>query len=215
MTYKVAHLEDIEEVNDGRCPWRGVRHHLGIQAFGANAWTARDAGDRIINEHSEEPEGGYGEEELYVVLKGHATFEVGDEKVDAPKGTLVFVPPSTRRTAFAEEAGTTILAIGATVGHAYEAFGWEVWMPLNALYQAGDYEAAVEKGREVIEANPQYAGPLYNLACCESLAGHTSDAIGHLRQAIERSERFREFAKGDSDFDPIREEPEFKKLVEA
>ncbi len=87
-------------------------------------------------------------------------------------------------------------------------------MPLNALYQAGDYEAAVEKGREVIEAHPQYAGPLYNLACCESLAGQKDAAIGHLRQAIERSDRFREFAKGDSDFDPIRDEPGFKELVE-
>ena len=213
MSYKVAQLEDIEETNDGRCPWRGVRHHLGIQAFGVNAWTARDAGDRIINEHSEEPEGGYGEEELYIVLKGRATFEIEDEKVDAPEGTLVFVPPSTKRTAFAEEAGTTVLVVGAPVGKAYEAFGWEVWMPLNALYQAGDYEAAVEQGRRVVEAHPQYAGPLYNLACCESLAGHTAEAIGHLRQAVERSERFREFARGDSDFDAIREEPEFKEIV--
>jgi len=212
VSYKVANLEDIEEVHDGRCPWRGVRHHLGIQAFGVNAWTARDAGDRIINEHSEEEPNG--DEELYVVLRGRATFELGDEKVDAPEGTFVFAKPGVKRTAFAEEAGTTILAIGAEAGKPYEAFGWEVWMPLNALYQAGDYEAAVAKGREVIEANPQYAGPLYNLACCESLAGHKAEAIGHLRQAVERSERFREFAKGDSDFDAIRDEPEFRALVE-
>ena len=62
--------------------------------------------------------------------------------------------------------------------------------------------------------NPQYAGPLYNLACCESLAGHTDDAIEHLRQAVERSERFREFAKTDTDFDPIREEPGFRTLIQ-
>jgi tetratricopeptide (TPR) repeat protein len=209
--YKVAQLEDIEEVNDGRCPWRAVRHELGITAFGVNSWTARDAGDRIINEHEEDGPGG--EQELYVVLKGRATFELGDEKVDAPEGTLVFVETGVRRTAFAEEAATTILAIGGVAGEAYEPFGWEVWMPLNELYRAGDYEGAVEKGRQVIEANPQYAGPLYNLACCESLAGHPSDAIDHLRQAIERSPRFRDFAKDDSDFDPIRDEPAFKALL--
>ena len=208
---KVAHLDEIEEVEDGRCPWRGVRHHLGISAFGINSWTARDAGDRIINEHEEG--GDDGDEELYVVLKGHATFEIGDEKVDAPEGTLVFVETGVRRTAFAEEAATTILAIGAPAGKPYEVFGWEVWAPLNALYQAGDYEGAIAQGREVIEAHPEYSGPLYNLACCESLAGRKDDAIRHLRQSIERSERFREFAKGDSDFDPIREEPEFKELV--
>jgi mannose-6-phosphate isomerase-like protein (cupin superfamily) len=211
LSYKVAQLDEIEETNDGRCPWRGVRHHLGITAFGVNAWTARDAGDRIINEHSEAQDDD--PEELYVVLHGHATFEVGDEKVDAPEGTLVFVEPGLRRTAFAEEAGTTVLVIGSTAGKPYEVFGWEVWMPLNQLYQSGDYEGAIEQGREVIEAHPEYAGPLYNLACCESLAGRPDDAIAHLRQAIERSERFREFAKGDTDFDPIREEPAFKELI--
>jgi mannose-6-phosphate isomerase-like protein (cupin superfamily) len=211
LSYKVAQLEEIEETDDGRCPWRGVRHHLGISAFGVNSWTARDAGDRIINDHSEED----GDEELYVVLKGHATFEVGDEKVDAPEGTLLFVEPGVRRTAFAEEAATTILSIGAPPGRPYEVFGWELWMPLNALYQAGDYEAAAEQGRELAGAHPQYPGLLYNLACCESLAGRKTDALEHLGQAIESSERFREIAKGDSDFDPIRDEPEFEKLTAA
>ncbi|MCA1679530.1 MAG: hypothetical protein LC777_11565, partial [Actinobacteria bacterium] len=62
--YAVAHLDEIDELDDGRCPWRPVRHHLGISAFGINAWTARDAGDRIINEHDEsEPDSN---EELYL-----------------------------------------------------------------------------------------------------------------------------------------------------
>jgi len=65
----------------------------------------------------------------------------------------------------------------------------------------------------VIEAHPEYAGPLNNDACCESLAGRTADAIEHLRLAIERSERLRPFAAGDSDFDPIRDEPAFKELM--
>jgi hypothetical protein len=65
----------------------------------------------------------------------------------------------------------------------------------------------------VVEAHPEYAGLLYNLACCESLAGRTADAIEHLRPAIEKSDRYRSFAADDSDFDPIREEPEFQALV--
>ena len=64
-----------------------------------------------------------------------------------------------------------------------------------------------------MKAHPEYAGLLYNLACCESLASRTADAIEHLRLAIDRSERFRSFAVGDSDFDPIRAEPEFQALV--
>src|SRR5215217_6907910 len=52
-------------------------------------------------------------EELYVVLTGRATFELGDEETDAPPGTLVFVRTGTVRGAVAAEPETTILAVGA------------------------------------------------------------------------------------------------------
>ena len=81
------------------------------------------------------------------------------------------------------------------------------------LYQAGEYAEAADRGRELVEAHPEYAGLLYNLACGESLAGRTADALEHLRRSIELSERSRAFAKGDSDFDPIRDEPAFKELI--
>jgi hypothetical protein len=208
--YAVARLEEIDEVSDGRCPFRPVRQHFGITSFGVNAWTGREAGDRIINEHVEE-EGE--QEELYLVQRGRARFELDGERVDAPAGTFVFARPGVKRTAFAEEPGTTIVAIGGTPGKAYEVSGWEIWGPLNRLYWAGEYAEAADRGRELAEAHPEYPGLLYNVACCESLAGRTADAIEHLRLAIERSERFRSFAAGDSDFDPIREEPAFKELV--
>ena len=73
-------------------------------------------------------------------------------------------------------------------GKAYEAQGGEIWMPLHHLYESGEYAEAADRGRELIEAHPEYAGPLYNLACCESLAGRTDDAIRHLRLAIDRKE---------------------------
>jgi tetratricopeptide (TPR) repeat protein len=211
--YAVAHLDEIDELSDGRCPWRPVRHHFGVTSFGVNAWTAHAAGDRIINEHDESDDED-SDEELYLVQQGRATFELDGERVDAPAGTFVFARPGVTRTAFAEEAGTTIVALGGTPGKAYEPAGWEIWGPLNRLYEAGEYTEAADRGRELIEAHPEYAGPLYNLACCESLAGRTADAIEHLRLAVDRSERFRSFAADDSDFDPIREEPAFKELVD-
>ena len=213
MTYKVAHFEEIDEITDGREPMRPVRLHFGITSFGVNTWTARSAGDRILNEHDEADDAGEGDEELYLVHAGHATFELDGERVDAPAGTFVFAPAGVKRTAFAEEPNTTIVAVGATPGKVYEPSGWEFAMPISRLYYAGRYAEAADRGLEVVEAHPEYAGPLYNLACCESLAGRTEDAIEHLRQAIERSERFRSYAAGDSDFDPIREEPAFKELV--
>ncbi len=211
-TYASAHLEEIDEVNDGRCPWRPVRHHLGITSFGVNTWTARDAGERIINEHDESVDE---HEELYFVHSGRAAFVVDGERVDAPAGTFVSVAPEASRTAFAEEPGTTIVAVGGVRGRAYEPSGWEVWAQLRPLYEAGDYEAAIERGRELVDAHPGYPDLLYNLACCESLAGRKQDALAHLQEALERSERLRAWAKQDSDLDAIRADPAFTWLVGA
>jgi len=212
-SYAVARLDEIEELTDGREPYRPVRHHFGITSFGVNAWTAHEVGDRIINEHDESEPGG--DEELYLVAHGRARFEIDGDRVVAPTGTFVFVPPGVMRTAFAEEAETTLIVLGGAPGQAHEPDGWELWAPLTPLYTAGEYAEAADRGRELVEAHPQYAGLLYNLACCESLAGRTADAIEHLRLAIDRSERSRAYANEDSDFDPIRDEPAFKELIGA
>jgi tetratricopeptide (TPR) repeat protein len=211
--FRIAHLDEIEVLDDGREPYRAVRHHLGITSFGVNAWTANGAGDRIINEHAEDEDGGH--DELYVVTQGRATFELDGERRDAPAGTFVFVERGVKRTAFAEEAGTTLVAIGAEPGVAYEPVGWELWAPINPLYQAGEYAEAAARGRAISDANPHYAALAYNVACCESRAGETDAAIEHLRRAIAGAERFRDYAQGDSDFDPIRDEPAFRELVES
>ena len=207
--YAVAQLEDIDEVSDGREPWRPVRHHFGITAFGINAWTGREAGDRIINEHDEEGE----DEELYFVQSGRARFELDGERLDAPAGTFVFPRQDVTRTAFAEEPGTTILAVGGTPGRAYKPTGWELWAPIGRLYQEGRYDEAADQAREVVAANPQYPALLYNVACCESLAGRKADAIEHLRLAINASDSVRSYLAEDPDLDPLREEPEFQALL--
>jgi tetratricopeptide (TPR) repeat protein len=209
--YAVAQLDEIDVLDDGRQPYRPVRHHFGITGFGTTAWTAREAGDRILNEHEEDE----GNEELYVVLRGRAVFELDGERQDAPAGTLVFVRPEVKRTAFAEEAGTTILAVGGVQGKPFEAVGWELWAPLRPLYEAGEYAEAADRGLELAEANPQYALLWYNLACCESLAGRKTEALEHLRRAIDQWEQFRAYAKDDSDFDAVREEPAFKELISS
>jgi mannose-6-phosphate isomerase-like protein (cupin superfamily) len=209
--YKVAHVDEIEGLDyREETRMQPVRHHFGISAFGTNAWTGEKVGDRLVPSHEEDP----GNEELYVVLRGRARFEIDGETVDAPAGTLVFCPPEVHRTAFAEEGGTSVLAVGSTVGKPYEVGGWEVWAPFHPQYEAGEYEAVIERARETLEA-ADYASPLYNLACCEALAGHPEDAIGHLRVAFERRPSLRDLAKEDSDFDPIREEPGFRELVGA
>jgi mannose-6-phosphate isomerase-like protein (cupin superfamily) len=207
--YTLAHLDQITEMSDGRQPWRPVRHHFGITSFGANTWTGHRAGDRIINEHDEEGEN----EELYFVHRGRARFELDGEQVDAPEGTFLFAKPGVKRTAFAEEPETTILALGGTPGQAYEPDGWELWAPVGPLYQEGKYAEAADMARDVVEANPGYPALLYNLACCESLAGRRDDAVRHLRSAIERSAQLRRLAAEDDDVAAIRDDPAIKELL--
>ena len=79
--YTVTRLDEIEPLDDGRVPMLPVRHHLGIRAFGVNGFTAREAGDRLINEHDESAE--YDRhEELYVVVTGHARFDIDNDKIE-------------------------------------------------------------------------------------------------------------------------------------
>jgi tetratricopeptide (TPR) repeat protein len=214
--YAVVHVDDIPEQDDGQVPMRSVRDHLGITGFGVNAWTARNAGDRMVPEHQEANETedeSDRDEELYVVVSGRAVFELDGERHDAPAGTFVYVRPRVNRTAFAEEPATVIVSVGGTPGKPYNPVGWELWYPLRRLYEAGEYAEVVERGREAIEADPSYGLLHYNVACCESLTGQRTEALEHLRKAIELSETFRDYAKNDSDLDAIRDEPAFQELV--
>jgi hypothetical protein len=89
----------------------------------------------------------------------------------------------------------------------------ELWDPARPLYEAGRYAEAADRGHELIEAHPDQGDLYYNLACCESLAGRTADAVEHLQQAIAKWDGFRGLAKEDSDFDPIRGEPAFDEVI--
>jgi mannose-6-phosphate isomerase-like protein (cupin superfamily) len=209
MTYTVATVDDMQDIPYRQdTHMRPVRHELGFTAFGANAWTAAAVGDRLMPEHTEDE----GNEELYVVLRGRARFEIDGSAVDAAVGTLVFVSPESNRTAFAEEPGTAVLAVGSTVGTPYEAAGWEVWAEFHPMYETGEYDAVIERARDALEASA-YGLPVYNLACCEALAGRTDDAIGHLRTAIERQPSLRDLAQEDTDLDSLRDQPAFRELV--
>ena len=210
QTYAIARLDDIDPLPDGRYHYRPVRHHLGIQGFGATAWVGAAPGDPIINEYDEDSEPA---EELFIVVSGRAIFELEGEEVDATSGTLVFTAQGTRRTAVAAESSTTILVIDGTPGKAYDASGWELWAPLRPLYDKGEHVELSARLEDLIAANPQYPMLVYNLACSESLSGRTADAIDHLRRAVGASEKLCADARKDSDFDPIRDEPTFKALI--
>jgi tetratricopeptide (TPR) repeat protein len=212
--YRVVTLDGIEPGDevDGRVRL-AVRQELEIEAFGVNAFRAVADDAKIINEHNEIGLTSDGQQELYVVLNGGATFNIDGERVDAPAGSLVFVrDPATNRGAVATEAGTTVLAIGGTPGQAYRVQPPEQQQAIQA-YNAGDFETALERVQQILAREPSDVLALFNAACFEARLGRTDDALEHLRLAIEANERAVDQARGDSDFDSIREDPRFKKLV--
>jgi hypothetical protein len=131
--FAAVHVDAVRrgpDRGDGVAELKPVRRHLGIEAFGANARVARDAGEILVLPHDERaggPFGTAGHEELFVVLRGHAVFTVGGEEVDAPAGTLVFVrDPALTRSAVATASDTAVLALGGAPGEAYRVAAWEL-----------------------------------------------------------------------------------------
>jgi hypothetical protein len=100
-----------------------------------------------------------------------------------------------------------------TLPDSIQRYAPELWEPARSLYDEGRYAEAADKGRELIESHGEQAHLYYNTACCESLAGRTSEAVEHLGRAIALWPGCRDMAQGDSDFDPIRGEPGFRELM--
>jgi tetratricopeptide (TPR) repeat protein len=213
--FEVGNLQELQgDENDVRVQV-DVRRHFDIRAFGISAYRSVTTG-QLVSEHDEAGfrMGLSGQEELYVVVSGRATFTVNGESVDAPAGSVVFVgDPAATRGAVAEEPGTTVVAIGGKAGEAFLPLTEEFGTAFDA-YNAKDYERSLELYRALLEGDfPRKAGILFNIACNEALLGRTDAAIGHLREAIEADPQAAELARTDSDFDSIRDDPRFAELT--
>jgi mannose-6-phosphate isomerase-like protein (cupin superfamily) len=214
--YEVTRLDDLDRIPVGEhgLLWRPVRRRLGIEAFGVNAYTAEEAGQEVVEHHDETGTGAGKHEELYVVVRGRATFTLDDEKIDAPSGTFVFVRDrAVRRGAYADEPGTTVLALGGKPGEVFQVSPWEYYFAAIPAFKAKDFARGAAIVREGLEHYPDNANVLYTLACFESLAGDSDSALDHLRQAAAHEPRVADWAKDDSDLDPIRDDPRFESAV--
>ena len=206
--YETAHIDelDVMPMNNGEFVWRPVRRRFGISAFGTNAYSAEKAGQRVLEEHSESD----GHEELYVVLRGRATFTLGDDELDAGPGTLVFVRPGTRRGAIATENGTFVLAVGAKPGIVFEPSLWEEVFAAYSYAESGDLEKGRTLVQQAIDRVPDAWQGYYNSACIEARFGDKEKAIAQLRRSAElEAEATKKAAESDRDLDSIRERPDY------
>ncbi|HEX3329443.1 MAG TPA: hypothetical protein VHS27_05950 [Gaiellales bacterium] len=75
--YAVLRIDDVATSMDfGGLRFRPLRPLLGIEAFGVAGWVA-DAGEAVIVDHTEPPDG---QEEFDIVLAGRARFAIGDDE---------------------------------------------------------------------------------------------------------------------------------------
>jgi uncharacterized cupin superfamily protein len=122
----IVALGDIPPAADPCDPaldWRPVRDHLGIRAFGVNAFLGHEPGDRVVELHDEDGDAGH--EELYVVVRGAARFVIDGDEHDVPAGSVALVAPGSTREAFATEADTAVLVVGARPGVPFTPSAWE------------------------------------------------------------------------------------------
>ena len=199
--WRIESLSGMESLpGPGTLRWTPLRKRLGITAFGINAYTAAEAGQDVVEEHDESR---LGHEEVYVVVSGRATFVLGDEEHEVPAGSFVYLSdPAVKRHARAEEAGTTVLAIGGKPGQ-HEISAWEYFFEAYPKAEAGDVEGGLADIDAGLAERPDHPALHYHRACLLVRLGRLDEAREHLDRAIEIDPFFAEHAKTDEDLAPL------------
>jgi tetratricopeptide (TPR) repeat protein len=199
--WEVATLTELESLpGPGTLRWTPVRRHFGITAYGINAYTASEAGQDVVEEHTEER---LGHEELYLVVSGSATFVLDGEEVPLSAGSAVFLrDPTVKRYARAEEPGTTVLAVGGKPGQ-HEISGWEFFFAAYAYADAGDIERGLAELDAGLAVKPEHPPLLYHRACLLTRAGRLDEARREVDRALELDPDLRKWAQEDEDLAPL------------
>jgi len=209
--FEILSLDDLERLpsTSGALTLLPIRRTVGFRPFGVNAWLGAAAGDHVIERHYEKG----GDEELYVVVRGRATFTVGDDTVDAPAGTFVHLPAGTLREAVAAEDDTIVLAAGAKPGEAWQPAPWEDFHVAFAYRAAGKVAEARALVADTLERHPGTWQGEYNAACFEALEGSDDAAFAHLGRALELEPKVvGDFAPGDADLNRLHGDPRWVEL---
>ena len=177
--YEIAHVDelDVMPVNGGEFVWRPVRRRFGISAFGSNAYSAEKAGQRVIEEHSERD----GHEEMYVVLRGRATFTLGDDELDAPARARSSSCGRARGAARSPRRTTrSMLAVGAKPGVVFEPSPWEDVFAAYSYAEQGE----LERGARARAGGDRRARPTRGRATTTRRASRRASAIPTRRSRI-------------------------------
>lgn len=119
--YTVKHIDDFEEMKgSGGATWHLARRSLGAEAFGFNVVDLEPGGELPAHDET-----GSGQEEVFAVLDGEATFVADGEEHPAPAGTFVRYAPEVKRTIRNKsDSAVRVLLIGVAAGGEYTPPEW-------------------------------------------------------------------------------------------
>ena len=85
---------------------------------------------------------------------------------------------------------------------------------LGCLYtEMGRYQDGLRADRDMVRMEPDSPNAWYNLACSLSLTGQPDDAFAALEKAIALGYDDAEWMQDDDDFEPIKKDPRFARLL--
>lgn len=82
------------------------------------------------------------------------------------------------------------------------------------LHNRGEYDEALKMFRQAAEIHPRNEHLLYCLAATAARAGDSETALKSLKSAIAANPASRTQARGDADFDSLREHEDFRELID-
>jgi Flp pilus assembly protein TadD len=89
-----------------------------------------------------------------------------------------------------------------------------IWLALGwCQKRTGRLDLAIESLKRAREIEPKEALVHYNLACYFSLAGDKERCIASLETALALDNHYRDLIPDESDFDPVRSDPDFQALA--
>lgn len=199
---------ELDEVESRPWPatelaWHPLRQVLGTRIVGMSAFTAERAGQEVVEGHRE-TEGGRGHEEVYVVVRGRASFELDDQELDAPAGMFLLVSdPSVYRRAVAAEPGTAVLALGGPPTFQPSA---SEWIERARPHLRSDPARARSILDELRAARPDSVGVRIGEALFAVAQGNLAVARRELAAVLEEEPSLRAALAQDPDLAPLLEE---------
>jgi mannose-6-phosphate isomerase-like protein (cupin superfamily) len=111
--FSVKAIDQLQTIGSGTTKLAGAE--LGVESFGMQVFDfPPNFPDYPEHDHAAE-----GQEEVYLVLRGSAEFEIDGERVPIDPSRILRIAPGSRRKLWPGPEGVRILAIGSTIGTEY------------------------------------------------------------------------------------------------